>query len=179
MKKSSLIRASVPLLYAHWEGFVKQAAKLYLDFVSGQKLQYQELNDSFVAIGLMKELSLHGVKGGKSGNISAVNFFRKKMASVAVFPKDGVINTKSNLNSEVMDGILSIIGIDKDKYLTKSNFINESLLARRNSIAHGEHIDLNADGYEGVSETVVTLLRQFKTDIENNASQELYKRTAG
>lgn len=177
-KKSALIRASIPVLYAHWEGFIKQAAKLYLDFVSGQNLKYHELNDSFVAVGLMKELSAHGVKGGKDGSISSVNFFRQKMNCVAVFPKDGVINTKSNLNSEVMNEILSIIGVDKNVYQTKGNFIDESLLARRNSIAHGEYLDLNADSYDGVSNTVVALLRQFKNDIENNASQALYKRTA-
>jgi hypothetical protein len=100
------------------------------------------------------------------------------MNTVAVFPKDGVINTKSNLSSEVMDEILSIIGIDKNCYQTKSNFIDESLLARRNSIAHGEYLDLNSESYKGVSDTVVSLLRQFKNDIENNASQALYKRNA-
>lgn len=171
-KKTALIRACVPILYAHWEGFVKQSAKFYLNYVSCQRLKYKELNDCFVAVGLMRELSAYG---SKNGSLSSVNFFRKKMNDVAVFPKDGVINTKSNLNSEVMNDILSMIGFDNKNYQTKNNFIDESLLARRNSIAHGEYVDLSFDSYEDISDTVISLLRQFKNDIENNASQALFK----
>lgn len=174
-KKVAIVRASVPVLYAHWEGFVKQAAKHYLDFVSGQSLRYRELSDSFVAIGLLKELSAYGVKGGKKGSLSSVAFFRQKMNDVAAFPKDGVINTKSNLSSEVLEEILSIIGIDYRDYATKNHFIDESLLARRNSIAHGEYLDLTSKSYNEMSDTVVVLLRQIKNDIENSASMSQYR----
>lgn len=175
-KKNSLVRANVPVLYAHWEGFVKKSAKSYLEFVACQNLKYEELNDSFVAIGLFKALAKHGVKLSKKGNIMSVDFLRNKMSQKASFPKDGVINTKSNLNSEVLDEILSIIGIDNSPYITKNNFIDESLLARRNSIAHGEYIDITQHSYKEVSDEVVNLLRQFKNDIENHASMQLYKR---
>ncbi|WP_036300546.1 MAE_28990/MAE_18760 family HEPN-like nuclease [Methylomarinum vadi] len=178
-KKNSVIRANIPVLYAHWEGFVKIAAKCYLEFVSCQNLKYEELHDSFVAIGLYKELSQYGVKVGKLGNIMSVDFMRNKMSQTAVFPKEGVINTKSNLNSEVLKEILSLIGISETPYLTKSNFIDESLLARRNSIAHGEYIDVTQDSYKEISDEVIGLMRSFKNDIENHASLELFKRTVG
>uniref|UniRef100_UPI0004A3AE3E MAE_28990/MAE_18760 family HEPN-like nuclease n=1 Tax=Vibrio parahaemolyticus TaxID=670 RepID=UPI0004A3AE3E len=28
------IRSAIPLVYAHWEGFIKESASLYLEFVS-------------------------------------------------------------------------------------------------------------------------------------------------
>ena len=175
-KKVALMRASVPVLYAHWEGFIKQSSRLYLDFVSGQNMKYQDLNDSFVAVGLMKELGKHGVKVGKKGNLTAVNFLRNKMEEKASFPKDGVINAKSNLNSEVMLEILNVIGFDEKHYQTKWNLIDESLLGRRNSIAHGEYMDITERSYQDLSDEVVALLRQFKNDIENYASRSRYKR---
>lgn len=40
MTQTTLIRAGVPLLYAHWEGFIKQASQFYLEYVSNQRLKY-------------------------------------------------------------------------------------------------------------------------------------------
>lgn len=38
-EQEALIRAGVTILYAHWEGFVKNAAECYLNFVSLRRLK--------------------------------------------------------------------------------------------------------------------------------------------
>ena len=49
-KQTVLIRAGIPLLYAHWEGFIKYAAECYLQFVALQKLKHNELDYCFIAL---------------------------------------------------------------------------------------------------------------------------------
>ena len=45
--RKTLIRAAIPLLYAHWEGFVKVASEGYLNYVNSQKLRYDQLEYCF------------------------------------------------------------------------------------------------------------------------------------
>lgn len=53
LSKWTVVRASLPLLYAHWEAFIKNAATGYLDFVNGQNLKYCELQSCFVVFGIL------------------------------------------------------------------------------------------------------------------------------
>ena len=41
--EKSVIRASIPLIYAHWEGFIKNSARTYLQHVELQRLKYTDL----------------------------------------------------------------------------------------------------------------------------------------
>lgn len=91
---------------------------------------------------------------------------------------DSAIRTESNLSSAVFENICNSVGIDHKLYETKYNLIDESLLNRRNRIAHGEYVGLTADDYRNLADEVITLLRNFKTDIENAATLGKYKRVA-
>src|SRR5690606_4913035 len=42
-RRKTIIRSGVPLLYAHWEGFVKASAQHFINFVSNQSIAYREL----------------------------------------------------------------------------------------------------------------------------------------
>jgi hypothetical protein len=49
----------VPILYAHWEGFIKTAAAQYTDFICKLGLTYKEVKDSFrgaIALGCVNQL---------------------------------------------------------------------------------------------------------------------------
>ncbi len=48
LRCKTLTRAGVPLLYAHWEGFVKNSSLGYVNFVSSQRLRYEELASCFI-----------------------------------------------------------------------------------------------------------------------------------
>jgi hypothetical protein len=56
-KLNCLIRSGVAILYAHWEGFIKEAGTAYLEFVSRQRLTYQELAPNFIAFAMKKQLN--------------------------------------------------------------------------------------------------------------------------
>ena len=85
------------------------------------------------------------------------------------------INTESNLSSNVFANIATSVGVNIKKYAAHSNLIDESLLNRRNKIAHGDYLDLDIGAFEGLVEEVLLLLRQYKNDIENLASTAAYK----
>ncbi len=88
------------------------------------------------------------------------------------------IDTKSNLNSDIFENIAMSIGVPVTQYDAYYKLIDESLPARRNKIAHGEYLDLNADDFRGLSDEVIKLLRMYKTDIENLASESAFKAAA-
>src|SRR5207244_1981388 len=44
------IRAAVTLLYAHWEGFIKNIGTAYLEFVASRRLPNAELSSPFLAL---------------------------------------------------------------------------------------------------------------------------------
>lgn len=176
--QATAIRAGVPLLYAHWEGFVKQTSQDYLNFVSCQRLTYGDLANCFVVFGAKKHLASITGSRKASINIEAVDFFRRCAGERADLVLSSAIDTKSNLNSDIFENIAMSIGVPVTPYDAYYNLIDESLLARRNKIAHGEYLDLSADDFRGLSDEVIKLLRMYKTDIENLASVSAFKAAA-
>lgn len=178
-KETTLIRAGVPLLYAHWEGFVKSAAEAYINFVAMKRLALENLSHSFVALAARQHLDNLSNSTRAKLQIDAVTFLRSRLNEQANISPRTKINTRSNLNSEVFEDIALTLGIDTSRYLPRYNFLNTSLLSRRNAIAHGEYLDLDMNAYTDLSDDVVMLLRWVKTDIQNCASLESFKKSGG
>lgn len=175
LNQSTVIRAGLPLVYAHWEGFVKQSSESYLKYVTSQRLRYEELTSCFVVFGAKKYLANIVGSRRSAANIEAVEFFRSCLADRADLSLSNAIDTKSNLNSETFENIALSIGVSTVFYDAYYKLIDESLLARRNGIAHGEYLDLDAVSFRSLSDEVIKLLRQYKTDIENLASTAAFK----
>lgn len=178
LSKKTVIRAATPLLYAHWEGFVKNSAKAYLEYVDHQGHNYEQLASCFVVIGLKKTLRDITQSKKAKANIDAIEFIRNGLSNRSNLKLDSAIRTDANLNSVVFENICNSVGLSASGYETKYNLIDESLLNRRNKIAHGEYLDLDADQYRTLADEVVNLLRNFKTDIENAATLKAYMRVA-
>lgn len=178
LAQATLIRAGVPLLYAHWEGFVKQASEDYLNFVSCQRLSYGDLKSCFVVFGAKKHLATITKSQRTSINIEVVDFFRCCATMRADLVLSSAIDTKSNLNSAIFENIALSIGITLSSYDAYYKLIDESLLARRNKIAHGEYLDLDSETFRELADEVINLLRMYKTDIENLAMVGAFKLVA-
>jgi len=176
LSKKTLVRAGVTLLYAHWEGFVKAAAQAYLDFVNTQGHRFGELTDCFIVLGVKRRLG-ELVEAKKSAmHVAAIDFIRSAMGNRAELRVKSAIDTQSNLNSAVFENIAATIGLETSAYAPRFHLIDESLLARRNKIAHGEYLDLDADGWRKLADEVIFLMRQVKDDIENSASLSRFLR---
>ncbi|MCB1533235.1 MAG: hypothetical protein KDJ44_00590 [Rhodoblastus sp.] len=172
----TFIRAGVALLYAHWEGFIKNSAEKYLNFVESQGHTYEQLRSCFAVLGLKGHLVMLSESRKTEPNIDAFDFIRSAMGQKAHLVMSGAINTESNLKSHVLKNIAHTINISIDPYESKFKLIDESLVVRRNKVAHGEFLDLHRDDFVKLIDEVVRLMREFKTDIENAATLKSYMR---
>ncbi len=155
---------------------MKSFAKHYLKFVRDKKLSSLEFQNCFAHLGTKRKINdLNQVKRANIC-VDILNEILSKFDEEVNFSHAGAINTEANLKSDVLEGGgLSTIGLDASDYEPCFNLIDESLLAKRNKIAHREYIDIDFSGFEEVSEKMLMLMRWFKTGIENPACTEGYK----
>jgi hypothetical protein len=172
--RRSIIRAGVPILYAHWEGFVKVASEALLNFINNQGLAYRSLKPCFIVFGAKKRVHELSTSGNALQNIAAVEFFLNELDSRAEIAFAGSINTESNLSSMVFERIATSIGVNLGAYETKYMLIDSSLLGRRNNIAHGERLDVDQDDFKKLSDEIVALLRSYKNDLQNMVQTRYY-----
>lgn len=173
---NTLIRAGIPLIYAHWEGFVKAGVEAILCFVSLSGKKYQELAPYFAVLGVKKKLDEFTKPEKIQIRIEAMKFLMNEMENEANFNWKGQIDTGSNLTFDRFSDIAEAIGVNVSHYETRKKFIDQSLVERRNLIAHGHKVDLAIDGFMDVADQVQVLLQRFKTDLENCISNKSYLR---
>jgi putative NADPH-quinone reductase len=169
-----LIRASVAILYAHWEGFVKKSAQHYLEFVNSQGLSYNELTANFVGIALKSEYTKISESGKDSSGVDLANFFYSEMGKKSKISYKTSIKTKSNLSSKVLLDILITLGVNNHSFQTRLHFIDTKLVDPRNQIAHGEFLELSISDYLEIHDDVLTLIDTFKNEVENSAALKKY-----
>jgi hypothetical protein len=172
----TFIRAGVALVYAHWEGFIKAASEHYLNFVDNQGHIYRDLKTCFAVFGLKGRLALLSDSRKAKPNIEALEFVFAEMDKPAKMAMSNAIDTESNLTSSVFANIAASIDISISSYETKFNLIDESLVKRRNKVAHGEYLDLSTAEFIALADEILQMMRNYKIDIENAASLQSYKR---
>jgi hypothetical protein len=172
--QSAIARAGLALLYAHWEGFVKGSSEALLNFVLQKRFKYRQLRPCFIAHGLAAHLDVLAASHKHHVRFETVQFVIEKLDEQATFPWKDVIRTQGNLSSEVFRSVVAAIAIDPARYESRYNWIDKVLLARRNRIAHGERMEFSASEFPSLADETLTLLRWFKTDIENSVATKAY-----
>lgn len=172
--QSALIRATVPLLYAHWEGFVKVNMSYYLEYVSNKYLKNSELKTSFVALSLQSKLGDLN-NSSFSNRTKIIDFILNDLEKQSKIPRKNIINTKSNLSYNVLQEILFILDLEDNHIESQKELIND-LVNERNYIAHGEHTLIDFDTFENFYNDIIALMEYLRTIIENNAILEKYKK---
>ncbi len=176
-ERKSLIRAAIPILYAHWEGFAKRACEGYLEFVSRRGLPYEQLKTNFIAIACKTAIREAGHSNQMQLYLNVVEFSTYNQGNIGNFTFAGSIDAEDNLSSRVFRNLLTTIGIACDDYFT-SRFIllDGSLLKWRNEIAHGERTIAAETDYEQLHQLVIQLMDHLKTQLENAAVSEAFRR---
>lgn len=175
-ERRHFIRAGVALLYAHWEGFIKKSSEQYLSFVGSRGLRYNELKSCFSVFGLKSKLQTLAISRQSLANIDAFDFILLELGQTARLQLGSAINTESNLTSKVFSNIARSLDIDIASYTSRFKLIDESLVNRRNKIAHGEFLDIGGKEFGELLDAVLQIMREYKTALENAASTAAYKR---
>lgn len=175
-RRAVLCRSVLAILYAHWEGFIKNASYYYVQYLTTRRLRYSEVTSNFVALGLMKRLREAASRSNPSEMIDVIELFRGGSDGRFRATRDD-INTESNLSSRVLRSMTTYLGLDYSPFEMRALLIDERLLDNRNKIAHGEYLSLEpADTIELVGE-ITALLESFRDQIENAAALSSYRNT--
>jgi hypothetical protein len=176
VNQKTFVRAGVALVYAHWEGFIKKASENYLSYVDNQGHTYRALKSCFAVFGLKGRLALLTESRKSKSSIEAFEFVLGEMDKPVKMSMSSAIETESNLTSNVFANIATSLDISTAPYETKFKLIDESLVRRRNKVAHGEYLDLGVEDFLTLANEIIQMMRDYKTDLENAASLEAYKR---
>jgi hypothetical protein len=175
----TLLRAAIPIIYAHWEGFIKDISLSYINFISLRGLKYREHNKGVLALHLKWRFFSKNPQYSELERAAQLFDFidaeydtRSNLKAI-----QDPIKTNSNLNYEVLKEILTILDIEHSKFDAYKTFIDSQLLDARNGIAHGEYRDIDMQLYTQLHDIVLKLLEDFKTELENKVAKKEYKRT--
>lgn len=173
-KKNKEIRAGIPLLYAHWEGFVKHVAVEFLRYVVERKFKKSELTENYTAL-MFRNRMLQCSDSRKIGpHVLLITDLLKNPDEIVSFDPERQISTASNLNYDRFKEILEILNLGDEEYRSREKQIDEVLLKNRNSIAHGEYLRISFDQSVGLFSDIISLIERFATDVQNLCATERF-----
>lgn len=174
-KSNAILRSSIALLYAHWEGFCKNSASAYLEFVAMQRMNYNELSRSFIALVVQKKF--HSTTSSTNITVyqEVAKFLLDGLDDRSKVPYKNVINTRSNLSSSVFREIVETLGLSYSPFQTKEKLIDERLLKNRNQIAHGDYVLIDQSEFLELYNQVILMMNELKNQIDNAAILKQYR----
>lgn len=174
----AILRGSIALLYAHWEGYVKEATYLYLSYVATRRLPIEQLSCA-VAPAIAGQYTDNLLSQGDLPSISEfARIMRGSGTSMKrLTVKKHQIDTGSNLNFKQFLRLAEAAGLSPHLFLTDEGLvtlIDEQLLARRNKIAHGEYSFVDYDEYSEVRDKVLQAIDNFTNTLVTAAIDQRF-----
>lgn len=170
----AMIRAGVPLAYAHWEGFIKCSTEILLNFVCHQNLRNSDLSDTYFAHSV-KSQTLQFIESKRACAVEkTAGLIRDCQNLRADIRHKNYVDTESNLSSDIFEQVALSVGVNTSPYQHVYPYIDETILNSRNKIAHGEYLSHTMDEFQSLTDRVISLMYMYKTDIENLVVQKRY-----
>ncbi|MBK8283510.1 MAG: hypothetical protein IPK97_00765 [Ahniella sp.] len=129
-------RMCIPMVYAHWEGFVVSSLKTLIDHLNSLGLPASGVPTTLVAVGLADAYQFLSGKQSFAQRVDFTNRFRDLIQDTIRFQK--TIDTKSNLKASVLRELCHMYGFRFERFSSLTADIDR-LVNVRNSIAHGEN----------------------------------------
>ncbi|TWT21563.1 MAE_28990/MAE_18760 family HEPN-like nuclease [Luteimonas wenzhouensis] len=173
--RATYLRASVALLYAHWEGFVVATLRLYVSYVHMQRLTLREITPAMRVGGVISKLRQLELSPSSLNRVRLLVDYEESLSRPVDLKADKLIDAESNLNANRFIGLVACAGIDVSSFETASIFLDEALLAKRNAICHGEDVDIDREAYESIQSQVLDLMERVKNEVVNSAVEAKFR----
>lgn len=172
-----ILRASVPLLYAHWEGFSKECFVRYLELVSYKRVKFKHLDPAFLYMASLPSLArIAHVDVNEGLEILGNLMERLENTNKDNFKKK--VNTRSNLRSDVLKDLLTMCGLEGAAFEADADFIDREICDSRNEIAHGSGSAPTMEAFLRRRDRAFTLMTQLQSIVVNAAIATSYKLAA-
>lgn len=171
-----LLRALITICYAHWEGYIRFAARRYLQHVALRKFTYKDLDRQFLRNYFLPRLAaLATSKASIAYRCSLVDEVLGASDKRFSHVNEDLISTKANLNFDVFSDICLVCGVPMDRFKDKADFVDLFLLKRRNEIAHGEETFVEVEDLDELTNKTVSIMREFGDVLENHVVLKDYR----
>ena len=161
--ESTVARMTIPMIYAQWEGYVKEVCQLYLEHIESAVSHCKDLQPSI--LGYLWTPVLRPLTGG-------LNLERKKKvaesaldslsAPVIFSDTEKAIQTRSNLNYAALEAIAASLCLNIT-HLSGWKFRLNALVHLRNNIAHGfRPRTLEYEEFENHASATMQLMEDFE-----------------
>ena len=171
-----LLRALITICYAHWEGYIRFAARKYLEHVALRRLQYGDLDRQFFRnYFLPRLLAISASKASIAEYCGLVDEILDSADRRFSRVNEDLISTKANLNFSVFSDICLVCGVPTQSFTDKATFVDVVLLKRRNAIAHGEDTFVEIEDLDEITNETVAIMRGFGDALENHVYLREYK----
>jgi hypothetical protein len=125
---------AIPVLYAHWEGFVKEVVGEYIEFIEKQNLVPAQAHPTIFSFSMRKNIKLIR----ETGSVEHMTDFAIWMVEASSSPvrfEDKSVETGGNLSYKNLKELCDNLKIDVAALEADRRKI-DALLNRRNNIAH-------------------------------------------
>lgn len=129
-------RMCLPMIYAHWEGYVVNSLKILIHHLNQLELRPNDVETNIIVLGLADSYKPLSGKQSFSQRCEFTDKFKVIFQSAIKFKKN--IDTKSNLNSKILNELCEIFGFNFGVFSGVTSDIDR-IVNFRNKIAHGEN----------------------------------------
>lgn len=166
------LRSGVLILYAHWEGWIKNVSQLYIRYVNTKKYRLEQLSPAFLGNAIKTRIAASQAANQSSVHTDFALFIQRDLSGRATL-SENLVRSESNLSSAVLFDILGRLGLEQlPLYTNRAKMIDEELVERRNSIAHGKFLEIDEKDFLDLHANVLQLLQLFTDQVRNAASTE-------
>lgn len=166
-------RMCLPMIYAHWEGYVVSSLKLLIGHLNSLKLSPSEVPTNLIVLGLGTKYNSLSGKQSFDQKIVFTDSFIEIFKQAIKFQKD--IDTKSNLNGNVLKELCAVFGFNFNAFKDVIGDI-EKIVMFRNRIAHGENSILpDSENIEKYILSITQATDLLLIEIDNFVSNENFR----
>ncbi|MGY6554184.1 MAG: MAE_28990/MAE_18760 family HEPN-like nuclease [Wenzhouxiangella sp.] len=172
LDKQLWFRMCIPMIYAHWEGFVVSSLKILIRYLNSLELKPDSVRTHLIVVGLGASYrSLSGKQSFKQ-RVEFTDRFSSLYKNSLKFAKK--VDTKSNLKSTVLEELCEMFGFDFANFTNYTSDIDR-LVNIRNSIAHGENSVIpDRENIEKYITVVVSAMDALVDEMQKFLDEEEY-----